>query len=161
MFNISIKPGESYNGSRITFCFFSSVWAVSHAITLAENSSLAILLLEDQTHMPFMGLLMTCPRFAIFLFILTSLTFHILFICYPQATYSLCDALNLQFTSCLSAFPVQFSTFFLHGTNSIWIHGTTQMESLPLVFTSTLDTVWSRGGSPESVWLTSHSRARP
>ena len=98
-----------------------------------------------------MGLLMTCPRFAIFLFILTSLTFHILFICYPQATYSLCDALNLQFNSCLSAFPVQFSAFFLHGTNSIWIHGTTQMESLPLVFTSTLDPVWSQGGSPESV----------
>ena len=123
--------------------FFSSVWAVSHAITLAENSSLAILLLKDQTHMPFMGLLMTCARFAIFLFILTSLTFHILFICYPQATYSLCDALNLQFTSCLSAFPVWFSPFFLHRTNLIWIHGTTQVESPPLVFTSTLDPAWS------------------
>lgn len=33
---------------------------------------------EDQTHMPFMELLMTCPLFATFLFILTSFTFHIL-----------------------------------------------------------------------------------
>lgn len=160
MFNISWKPGECYNGSRITFCFFSSVWAVSHAITLAENSFLAILLFEDQTHMPFMELLMTCPLFATFLFILTSFTFHIL---EPPILYVMPWTDSAPHASVPSQFgspPFSFMELTRYGFMAqlkcrlLW-------RVIPW-FTSILDPACSYRWQPwVCVWLTSHSRDHP